>query len=80
MVFLEYDEITSRKVIDAHNGVGGFLDLSGADLSRANLSRANLREADLREAILCDCDLDGAVISFRGETKRIRFVDIDEGE
>ena len=85
MVFLEYDEITSRKVIDAHNGVGGFLDLSGADLSRADLSGAdlrgaNLRGADLRGAILCGCDLDGAVISFRGETKRIRFVDIDEGE
>ena len=80
MVFLEYDEITSRKVIDAHNGVGGFLDLRGADLRGADLRRANLREANLREAILCDCDLDGAVISFRGETKRIRFVDIDEGE
>jgi len=55
-------------------------NLSKADLSEANLSEANLRGANLRGAILCDCDLDGAVISFRGETKRIRFVDIDEGE
>ena len=73
--------LTGNRVIDLSGA-----DLSGADLSRANLSRANLSGADLSRAdlssadlsrvLLCDCDLEGAVVSFRGKKKKIRFEDI----
>ena len=62
---------------------GELLDLCGADLREANLRGANLYGADLRGADLiganlirttvCDCNFDGARITYRGEIVRIRF-------
>jgi uncharacterized protein YjbI with pentapeptide repeats len=51
-------------------------DLYGADLRGANLSGANLRGADLRGAILCDCNLDGVIISYRSGVRRVRFEEV----
>ena len=48
-------------------------DLLEANLLEADLSKADLLEASLSGAILCDCNLDGARISYRGEIVRIRF-------
>ena len=65
-----------RVVAEANRANLRNADLSGADLSGADLSGADLRNADLAGAILCDCYLDGAVISFRGTLKRLRFEDV----
>ena len=51
-------------------------DLEGADLRGANLSFANLRGADLKRAILCDCNMDGAKISYRCKIIRVRFEEV----
>jgi hypothetical protein len=48
-------------------------DLREADLREADLREADLRRADLRGAILCDADLHGARITFRGRTVTVRF-------
>jgi len=48
-------------------------NLFRANLSRANLSRADLSRANLFRAILCDSDLRGAQVMFRGRTVVIRF-------
>ena len=50
---------------------GELKDLRGADLRDADLSRA-----DLSRAVLCDCNLDGAKVSFCGRVVRIRFEEV----
>ena len=55
------------------NTTGKQADLRGADLREADLREAELRGADLTGAILCDADMDGAMIIHRGRTVIIRF-------
>ena len=52
-------------------------DLSKADLSWADLSKANLSKADLYGAVLCDANLDGARITYRGETVTVRYEELE---
>jgi uncharacterized protein YjbI with pentapeptide repeats len=43
-------------------------------LSSTNLCRANLRRANLRNLLsICNCDFNGAMISYRGKTVRVKF-------
>jgi uncharacterized protein YjbI with pentapeptide repeats len=51
-------------------------DLRGADLRGADLSSADLRGADLCGAILCDCNLNNAVVSYRGKSVKVKFEEI----
>ena len=67
----------------ADSSQGERADLSGADLSRADLSDADLRGADLRVAdlrgcILCDTNMDGARVTYRDKTIRIRFEEVKD--
>ena len=48
-------------------------NLSGANLSKANLSEADLSGANLSWSKLCDACLHLALITYRGETMRIKF-------
>gem|GEM_PF-4296166 len=52
-------------------------NLYEANLSRANLYEANLSEADLSRAILCNCDMRGAIITFRGQKVKIQFEEVE---
>jgi uncharacterized protein YjbI with pentapeptide repeats len=48
-------------------------DLRGADLRGADLRRADLSDADLNRALLCDCNFNGARISYRGAIVTVQF-------
>ena len=41
-------------------------------------ARADLRSADLSGSTLCDCNWDGAKITFRGKTVVVRFEEIED--
>lgn len=49
-------------------------NLTEANLTEANLTGANLTRATLTRAILCDANLEGAKITYRGKTVVIHFV------
>ena len=53
-------------------------NLSCANLSRANLSGADLSRADLSRCVLCDANLDGARVTYRDKTIRIRFEEVKD--
>ena len=62
-----------RTINDVELDIGPGADLSDVDLSDADLGGANLRDANLSRCILCDANLDGAWISYRGKVVTIRF-------
>ena len=47
-----------------------------ADLSGADLEGADLTNADLGNEILCDCNLNGAKIFYRGKIVRVKFEEV----
>ena len=53
-------------------------NLERANLQRANLEGANLQGANLQWAILCDCNLEGAYVSFRGNAVKIHFEPVSQ--
>jgi uncharacterized protein YjbI with pentapeptide repeats len=48
-------------------------NLHGADLYGADLRGADLKNAGLQATTLCNCNLHGAIISYRGDKVRIKF-------
>ena len=60
------------------SSTGARANLQGADLQGANLQGANLREANLRGASLCDTDMSGALIAYRGTCVRVSFTLVED--
>jgi len=76
------DNTKLAEILAAHkNGVRANLsraDLSGANLCKADLNGADLRRADLSRCVLCDANMHGATISYRGQVVRLRFDAVED--